>query len=154
MEKTNASRILDKLHVAYEIVHYETDDDVSAIHIAAINNFDVESLYKTLVLQGDKTGIIVAIVGGDKQLSLKTMASLSGNKRCALLPTKDLLKHTGYIRGGCSPIGMKKKYPTYLDEASLLRDFIYVNAGKKGLQLKIKPEDLVRVVDAVVSSLV
>jgi Cys-tRNA(Pro)/Cys-tRNA(Cys) deacylase len=153
MEKTNAARILDKAHITYSTVLYETDDDLSAQHIAEINGFDIQSLYKTLVLKGDKTGPIVALLRGDKSLNVKKLALLSGNKRCEMVPSKDLLTLTGYIRGGCSPIGMKKPFPTFIDKDALMHEQVFVNAGKKGIQLKLAPSDLIGATNAIIGNI-
>ena len=145
IHKTNAARILDELGLAYELVAYETnDEDLSAVHAAASVGENIDQVYKTLVLKGDKTGYFVCVIGGAKELNLKAAARASGNKSCEMLHVKDLMPATGYIRGGCSPLGMKKEFPTYIHEDCLLWDFIYVSAGKRGLQIKINPQDLLR----------
>lgn len=147
VEKTNAARLLDKEGVKYTLIPYEVDEsDLSAIHVAHQLNEPVEQLFKTLVLKGDKTGYFVCIIPGDEELNLKIAAKISQNKNCDMIPMKDLLNVTGYIRGACSPLGMKKAYPTYMDESALNFDFIYVSAGKRGLQIQIDPEDLIQIV--------
>ena len=100
-------------------------------------------VFKTLVLRGDKNGLFVCVIPGDFEVDLKTAARLSGNKSCEMVHVKELLPLTGYIRGGCSPIGMKKQYPTFVHESALLYDYIYISAGQRGLQLKISPQDLI-----------
>ncbi len=125
---------------------YEVDDsDLSAIAVADKLDQNVDQVFKTLVLRGDKSGIFVCLIPGAEELDLKKAAHLSGNKFAAMVPMKEILHHTGYIRGGCSPIGMKKNYPTFIDESCILFDFIFVSAGIRGLQLKISPDDLMKV---------
>ncbi len=143
--KTNVARLLDQAKVAYELVPYEVDEnDLSAVHVADSLGEDIEQVFKTIVLHGDKTGHIVCVVPGDYEVNLKKAAKVSGNKKCEPLPLKELLPTTGYIRGGCSPIGMKKSYPTYIHESAARFDSIYVSAGVRGVQLRIAPDDLLR----------
>jgi Cys-tRNA(Pro)/Cys-tRNA(Cys) deacylase len=143
--KTNAARILDRLNISYELVPYEVDeDDLSAVAVAGKLNQDIDQVFKTLVLSGDKTGIFVCIIPGAEELDLKKAAHLSGNKNAAMVPVKDILNLTGYIRGGCSPVGMKKNYPSFIDETCLLYDYIFVSAGVRGLQFKIAPGDIIK----------
>lgn len=150
MVKTNAARILDKLKIKYSLQEYPVDEeDLSAVHVAATIGIPVETIYKTLVLKGDNTGFLVAVIPGDKEVDLKKIAQASGNKRCELIPMKDLQQITGYIRGGCSPIGMKKQFPTILDSEAITHPYIYISAGKRGLQLKLAPEDLIKATAAV-----
>lgn len=145
LHKTNAARILDELGLPYELTSYEVDEEnLSAVHAAASVGENIEQVYKTLVLKGDKTGFFVCVIPGGKELDLKAAARASGNKSCEMLHVKELMPVTGYIRGGCSPLGMKKEFPTYIHEDCLLWDFIYVSAGKRGLQIKINPQDLLR----------
>lgn len=145
IHKTNAARILDELGLPYELASYEVDEEnLSAVHAAASVGENIEQVYKTLVLKGDKTGFFVCVIPGGKELDLKAAARASGNKSCEMLHVKELMPVTGYIRGGCSPLGMKKEFPTYIHEDCLLWDFIYVSAGKRGLQIKINPQDLLR----------
>lgn len=145
IHKTNAARILDELGLPYELTSYEVDEEnLSAVHAAASVGENIEQVYKTLVLKGDKTGFFVCVIPGGKELDLKAAARASGNKSCEMLHVKELMPVTGYIRGGCSPLGMKKEFPTYIHEDCLLWDFIYVSAGKRGLQIKINPQDLLR----------
>jgi Cys-tRNA(Pro)/Cys-tRNA(Cys) deacylase len=143
--KTNAARILDSMSIRYELFEYEVDDsDLSAGAVAMKLNRNVEQVFKTLVLQGDRTGIFVCIIPGAEELDLKKAAHLSGNKSAVLVPVKEILSLTGYIRGGCSPIGMKKAYPSFIDESCVLYEYIFVSAGLRGLQMKINPDDLIR----------
>lgn len=154
MVKTNAARILDGLKIPYELLEYEVDEeDLSAVHLAATTGMDIHSIYKTLVLKGDNNNYLVGVIRGDKTLDLKKIAQASGNKRCELINLKDLLKITGYIRGGCSPIGMKKKYPTFIDNEASTLSQLFVSAGKRGVQIKIAPADLKMAADAVMADI-
>ena len=149
MLKTNAARLLDAAGIAYELIPYEfTEDDLSAQHVAAELGEDIDRVFKTLVLRGDRTGFFVCVIPGDFEVDLKVAARISGNKSCEMLHLKELLPTTGYIRGGCSPIGMKRPFPTYIHESALLYDFIYISAGQRGLQFKIAPQDLIDFVGA------
>lgn len=142
--KTNAARLLDSVGIAYELIPYlYSEDDLSAQSVAAELGEDIDMVFKTLVLRGDKNGLFVCVIPGDFEVDLKTAARLSGNKSCEMVHVKELLPLTGYIRGGCSPIGMKKQYPTFIHESALLYDYIYISAGQRGLQLKISPQDLI-----------
>lgn len=144
-EKTNAARLLDKAKIVYELIPYTVDEnDLAATHIAEELGEPIEQVFKTLVLSGDKTGYFVCVVPGDAEVDLKKAAKFSGNKKCDLIPMKDLLPLTGYIRGGCSPIGMKKQFPTYFHNTAEDYDYIYVSAGVRGLQFKINPKELIR----------
>ncbi|MCK9618505.1 MAG: Cys-tRNA(Pro) deacylase [Lentimicrobiaceae bacterium] len=155
MHKTNAARILDKQGISYELKEYEVDeDDLSATSAAAKIGEGVNLVFKTLVLLGDKTGIIVAVIPGGAELNLKALAKVSNNKSVAMVHMKELLGITGYIRGGCSPIGMKKNYPTFIHESCRQYNFIYVSAGMRGLQLKIHPDDLVKSCRGMVCSII
>ena len=143
--KTNVARLLDKAGTAYELVPYEVDEnDLSAGHVAASLGEDVRQVFKTIVLHGDKTGHFVCVVPGDTEINLKKAAKASGNKKCEPIPLKELLPTTGYIRGGCSPIGMKKHFPTYIHQSAEKFDHIYVSAGVRGVQLKLRPADLLQ----------
>ena len=154
-EKTNASRILDTGKIRYELIPYEVNEnDLSAVHVAGQLNEPVERVFKTLVLKGDKTGYFVCIIPGAIEVDLKKAASISGNKNCDLIPMKELLQVTGYIRGACSPIGMKKHFATYIHETCMKFEQIYVSAGKRGLQLKINPQDLIAQVNAIIGFLI
>ena len=142
-EKTNAARLLDAAGIKYELVPYEVDEEnLAADHVAEQLGENIEQVFKTLVLRGDRNGIFVCVIPGNFEVDLKLAAKISGNKNCEMLHVKELLPTTGYIRGGCSPIGMKKKFPTFIHESCLLYDYIYVSAGVRGLQLKIAPQDL------------
>ncbi len=153
MKKTNAARILDRLKINYELVGYEVDEeDLSAGHLAETAGLDLAKVYKTLVLQGDRTGLFVCVVPGGKEIDLKKAASASGNKKAAMIKMKELEPLTGYIRGGCSPLGMKKAYPVFLDESAFNHDRIYISAGMRGLQLHLSPADLARACNATKAS--
>ncbi len=152
--KTNAARLLDQANIAYELVAYEVDEnDLSATHLAATIGEDIDTVFKTLVLRGDKTGHFVCVIPGNDEVDLKKAAKASGNKKCDLIPMKELLPTTGYIRGGCSPVGMKKIFPTFIHETCILFDHIFVSAGQRGLQFKIAPDDLVSFTQATVTDL-
>ena len=164
INKTNVARLLDKAKVAYELIPYEVDEnDLSAVHVAASLGEDIECVFKTLVLHGDKSGYFVCVIPGEHEVDLKLAAKVSGNKKCDLIPVKELLPLTGYIRGGCSPIGMKKggcspigmkkHFPTYIHKTCLDFPFIYVSAGVRGVQIKLAPDDLIREARAEVAAL-
>ena len=151
-EKTNAARLLDKAKIAYNLIPYEFDEnDLAAQHVADSLGQDIAMVFKTLVLHGDKTGHIVCVVPGDMEVDLKSLAKASGNKKVEMIAMKDLLAVTGYIRGGCSPIGMKKRFPTYFHSTALNFDHIYVSAGVRGLQIEISPAALIDFVGASVA---
>ena len=148
-QKTNAARLLDAAGIAYELVPYEVDEEhLDAGHIADQLGEDIEQVFKTLVLRGDKTGLFVCVMPGNFEVDLKVAAKISGNKKADMIHVRELLPETGYIRGGCSPIGMKKPLPTFIHESAVLYDFIYVSAGVRGLQLRIAPSDLISFVGA------
>lgn len=143
IKKTNVVRLLEHDNIKYELVAYEVDEsDLSASHVAESLGENVEQVFKTIVLHGDKSGYFVCVVPGDSEIDLKKAAQVSGNKKCSPLPLKELFPTTGYIRGGCSPIGMKKQFPTYINASACNFDEIYVSAGVRGLQIKISPHDL------------
>lgn len=141
--KTNAARLLDRAGIKYELIPYEVDpDDLAATHVAEQLGEDIALVYKTLVLHGDRTGHFVCVIPGDREVDLKKAAKVSGNKKAEMIAMKDLLAVTGYIRGGCSPIGMKKSFPIFIQQDALGHDRIYVSAGQRGLQIAIAPEQL------------
>lgn len=155
IEKTNAARLLDKAKISYNLIPYEFDEnDLAVQHVADSLGQDIAKVFKTLVLHGDKTGYIVCVIPGDKEVDLKGLAKVSGNKKVEMIPMKDLLSVTGYIRGGCSPIGMKKRFPTYFHSTAVDHDVIYVSAGVRGLQIEIDPRALIRFVQAAVAEVV
>lgn len=145
IQKTNVARLLDKAKVSYELIPYEVDEnDLAAQHVAEELGEDLHQVFKTIVLHGDRTGYLVCVLPGNCEVNLKKAAKVSGNKKVETIPMKELLPVTGYIRGGCSPIGMKKHFPTYFHTTALQFDHIYVSAGQRGLQIKIAPADLIR----------
>ena len=153
--KTNAARLLDKAKVSYELIPYEVDEnDLSAIHVAASLGENIEQVFKTLVLHGDKTGHFVCVIPGADEVDLKKAAKVSGNKKCEMIPVKELLPLTGYIRGGCSPVGMKKALPTFIHTTCMDFGYIYISAGMRGLQIRIAPADLVEFTRAEVTDLI
>ena len=152
IEKTNAARLLDRAKIGYELIPYTVDEDnLAATHVAEELGEDIEQVFKTLILRGDRTGHFVCVIPGDKEVDLKSAAKVSGNKKCDLIPMKDLLPTTGYIRGGCSPIGMKKPFPTFIHATALDHDYIFISAGVRGLQIKIAPSALIDYVGAAVA---
>jgi Cys-tRNA(Pro)/Cys-tRNA(Cys) deacylase len=154
-QKTNAARILDRMEITYELVAYDVDEsDLSAVHVAAQLGQNVEQVFKTILLRGDRNGVFVCIVPGAEEVNLKLAASVSGNKKTETVAMKELLPLTGYIRGGCSPLGMKKPYPIYLHSSATQFPYIYISAGQRGLQLKLAPADLIKAVNATVTELI
>ena len=152
-EKTNAARLLDRAGISYKLIPYEFDEnDLAVQHVADCLGQPIERVFKTLVLHGDKTGHIVCVVPGNGEVDLKALAKASGNKKVEMIAMKDLLAVTGYIRGGCSPVGMKKRFPTYFHTTALDFETIYVSAGVRGLQIEIAPADLIGFVGATVAS--
>ena len=144
VEKANAARLLDRAKVAYELVPYRVDEEhLAATHVAEQLGEDIATVFKTLVLKGDRTGYFVCVVPGDHEVDLKAAAKISANKKADLIPMKELLPVTGYIRGGCSPIGMKRAFPTYIHSSCLGLSEIYVSAGVRGLQIRIAPDALI-----------
>ena len=151
IEKTNAARLLDRAKISYNLIPYEFDEnDLAAQHVAESLGQPIERVFKTLVLHGDRTGYVVCVVPGNGEVDLKALAKLSGNKKVEMIAMKDLLSVTGYIRGGCSPVGMKKRFPTYFHSIALDFETIYVSAGVRGLQIEIAPDDLIGFVGAIV----
>ena len=149
VQKTNAARLLDAAGIAYTLVPYEVDEaHLEASHVAEQLGEDLDRVFKTLVLRGDRNGLFVCVIPGSLEVDLKVAARISGNNSCEMIHVKELLPSTGYIRGGCSPIGMKKPFPTFIPESALLYDTIYVSAGVRGLQICIAPADLIRFVGA------
>ena len=143
MQKTNVMRMLDKAKITYTVKEYEVDEsDLSGTHVAECVGMDTEVVFKTLVAKGDKTGFCVFCIPCADELDLKKAAKVSGNKKVEMLPLKDLLPTTGYIRGGCSPIGMKKAFPTYINETAMLFDEIAISGGMRGVQVILSPDTL------------
>lgn len=155
IDKTNAARLLDRAKIAYELIPYRVDEEhLAATHVAEQLGEPIECVFKTLVLKGDRTGHFVCVIPGDREVDLKAAARVSGNKKCDLIPMKELLPTTGYIRGGCSPIGMKKPFPIFIHATAADYPYIYISAGIRGLQIKIAPEALIDFVRATVVALV
>lgn len=154
IKKTNAARILDGLGINYEVKTYEVDEsDLSAVHVAQVSGLNIDMIFKTLVARGDKTGIIMAVIGGGEELDLKALAKASGNKSVEMIALKELLPLTGYVRGGCSPLGAKKNYPVYLDSRALTLDKISISAGLRGMQIVLSPQDLIKATNATTAKL-
>ena len=154
INKTNAARLLDKAKIGYELIPYEVDENnLAATHVAESLGEPIERVFKTVVLKGDRNGHFVCVIQGDKEVDLKMAAKISGNKNCDLIPMKDLLATTGYIRGGCTPIGMKKTFPTFIDDSCLAFDYIYISAGQRGVQLRLSPTDLIAYTRATTATL-
>ena len=154
MKKTNAMRLLDKNKISYNINEYQYDEtDLSASAMAEKTNLDINKIFKTLVLLGDKTGFLVACIPGNKELDLKKLAKLSKNKKIEMIHMKDLIKTTGYVRGGCSPLGMKKHFPTFIHNTVLDFNSIFISGGKRGLQIEISPTNLIKILDIAVGDI-
>ncbi len=154
INKTNAARLLDRAKIAYELIPYAVDEEhLDAVHVAEQLGENIEQVFKTLVLRGDRNGIFVCVIAGDREVDLKAAARISGNKSAEMIHVRELLATTGYIRGGCSPIGMKKPFPVFIDSSCRRFDRIYVSAGVRGLQIRIAPDDLIGFVGAAVAEL-
>lgn len=154
-QKTNVARLMDAAKICYELIPYEVDEkDLSAIHVAESLNENIDQVFKTLVLHGDKNGLFVVVIPGNCEVDLKKATKISGNKKVEMIPQKDLLSTTGYIRGGCSPVGMKKLFPTFMHSSITTFDHVFVSAGIRGMQLKIAPNDLISYVKAKVDDLI
>lgn len=152
--KTNALRLLDAASIHYETVTYKVDEtDLSAMHVAAQLGEDIACVFKTLVLRGDKTGVFVCIIPGDNEVDLKKAAKASRNKSCAMTKMQELLPLTGYIRGGCSPIGMKRAYPMFINESCLALSHIYISAGCRGMQVRLATTDLISFANLTIADL-
>lgn len=155
INKTNAARLLDRAGIDYRLVPYAFDEnDLAATHVAAELGEDIRSVFKTLVLHGDRSGYFVCVIPGDQEVDLKKAARIAGAKKADLIPMKELLPLTGYIRGGCSPIGMKKPFPVFIHSSAVDFKTIYISAGVRGLQLAINPADLIRYIPATVADLI
>ena len=157
-EKTNAARLLDRAGVAYRLVPYEVDEnDLAATHVDDSLHEDISKVFKTLVLHGERSGggdYFVCVVPGNAEVDLKKAAKVAGMKKADLIPMKELLGLTGYIRGGCSPVGMKKPFPTYFHSSALEQDLIYISAGVRGLQFEVAPADLIAYTGAEVADII
>ncbi len=154
MKKTNAARFLDGLKIDYKLVEYEVDEsDLSAESVAKKVNLPPGQVFKTLVARGDKTGVLMACIPGNAELDLKAMAAVSGDKKVEMVRVNEIQQLTGYVRGGVSPIGTKKRYPIFLDETAVNFPFISISAGVRGCQIFISPGDLVRTLDIKLSKI-
>lgn len=154
-KKTNAARILDSLGIDYQLHTYEVDpDNLAADHVAELLGQPIERVYKTIVLRGNKTGPIVCVVAGNNEVDLKKAAKVSGNKSVEPLPLKELLPTTGYVRGGCTALGMKKKFPVFVSGEMINFDKIYVSAGIRGMQIELSPTDYLRATEGEVSDII
>ena len=153
---TNAMRMLDKAKIKYKSIEYSADEvgDDFGCKIADLLNLDRETTFKTLVARGDKTGIMVVCIPVANEVDLKKLARVSGNKSAEMIHVKELLGLTGYIRGSVSPIGMKKKYPTYINDTALSHDEMAVSAGICGCSLIMKPEDLIKAIDGIAADVI
>ena len=152
VKKTNAARILDDLNIPYQLVTYPVDDtDLSAVHVAQLSGLNINMIFKPLVVRSDKDNILMAVIGGADQLNLKALAKASNSKSVALIPLNDLFPITGYLRGGCSPLGAKKNFPVFLDQRALSLDNIAISAGIRGAQIILNPRDFVAATNASVA---
>ena len=155
INKTNAARQLDQLKIAYELIPYEVDENnLGAEHIAKLLGEPIERIFKTLVLRGDKTGLFVCVIPGAEEVDLKKAAKVTGNKKVEMIHVKELLPLTGYIRGGCSPIGMKKALPTWFHQTLTQYDSVYCSAGQRGLQFRLAPQELLRAAEGTLADLI
>ncbi|RLK63722.1 Cys-tRNA(Pro) deacylase [Atopobacter sp. AH10] len=149
IKKTNALRHLDDAGISYEVTSFDVPEEhIDAVKMSELNHLPVEQVFKTIVLEAERGDYLVACIPSYASINLKKVASLSGHKKLELLALKDLTKVTGYVRGGCSPIGMKKLFKTYVDESALNYDKIYVSAGKRGMQVSLAPQDLLTICQA------
>ena len=154
INKTNAARLLDKAGISYNLIPYTVDEnDLAATHVAAELGEDIRCVFKTLVLHGDRSGYFVCVIPGDREVDLKKAARIAGAKKADLIPMKELLPLTGYIRGGCSPIGLKKPFPVFIHQTAPEFETIYISAGIRGLQIAISPADLINFIPATVADL-
>jgi Cys-tRNA(Pro)/Cys-tRNA(Cys) deacylase len=155
MKKTNATRLLESQKIVHEVVEYNySEDKLDAVTVAESIGADPENVFKTLVCRGDKTSYCVFCIPGNYELNLKKAAVASGNKKVELIRLKELQPLTGYVHGGCSPLGMKREFPTFIDESAIMYDTFYVSAGTRGMQLKIDPQILKNLVNAVFCDLI
>lgn len=155
IQKTNVARLLDKAKIAYELIPYEVDENnLAASHVAEQLGEDISMVFKTIVLTAGPGKFFVCVVPGDAEIDLKKAAKAAGYKKVELLHMKELLPLTGYIRGGCSPVGMKKPFPTFFHSTAMDFEHIYVSAGVRGLQLRISPSDLISYVKASLADLI
>jgi Cys-tRNA(Pro)/Cys-tRNA(Cys) deacylase len=155
MNKTNAVRIIEARKIPFETFEYDVnEDDLSGISVARKINADEDSVFKTLVTRNEKNQIIVFCVPVNQELNLKKAASVSGSKKIEMIKTAELLAITGYVRGGCSPIGMKKEYPVYIEETAQIMENIYISAGIRGMQVRISTSNLAAVLNAIFADVI
>lgn len=155
INKTNAARLLDRAHITYELIPYKVDENnLAATHVAESLGEDIAMVFKTIVLTAGPGQFFVCVVPGDAEIDLKKAARAAGAKKVELLPMKELLPLTGYIRGGCSPVGMKKPFPTFFHSTAPEHEYIYVSAGIRGLQFKVRPADIIGFVNGSVADLI
>jgi Cys-tRNA(Pro)/Cys-tRNA(Cys) deacylase len=149
LHKTNAMRLLDSAGIPYDTASYEVDEnDLGGVHVAELLGQPPEQVFKTLVLQGERHGHVVCCIPSNCELDLKKVARATGDKRVEMIPLKQLLPTTGYVRGGCSPLGMKKQFPTFIDETAILFEQIAISAGERGEQIIVNAEELAPIIDA------
>lgn len=152
--KTNALRLLDQAGIAYETLTYEVDEsNLAATHTAEQVGVNPKQLFKTLVLRGDRCGLFVCVIPGDGEVDLKKAAKAAGDKKADLIPMKELLPTVGYMRGACSPIGMKKPLPTFFDSTAMNWPYIYLSAGRRGLQMRVDAQKIISYTHAVITDL-
>lgn len=155
MKKTNAVRELDQHKIPYDLKEYEVDEnDLSAVHVALTTNTDLERIFKTLSLLNEKNELIIACIPGGDNIDLKKLAKTAKTKKVEMLPLKDLTKYTGYVRGGCSPLGIRKKHETFIHESALKFDTILLSGGMRGLQIEINPKDLIEYLKITVGDII
>lgn len=153
--KTNAARLLDQQKIAYDLIPYEVDEDhLGAEHTAEVLGEPIERIFKTLVLRGERTGLFVCVIPGAEEVDLKKAAKVTGNKKVEMIHVKELLPLTGYIRGGCSPVGMKKALPSWFHQSLMNYDSVYCSAGQRGLQFRLAPADLLRAAHGTLADLI
>lgn len=154
LTKTNAARLLDRAKIPYGLIPYEVDENnLAAGHVAESLGEDIRQVFKTIVLRGERTGYFVCVIPGNEEIDLKKAAKVAGDKKADLIHVKELLPLTGYIRGGCSPIGMKKAFPTFYHTTATAFGHIFISAGIRGLQLKIDPAQLIAYTNGQVADL-
>ena len=155
INKTNAARLLDQLKIAYDLIPYEVDEEhLGAEHTAEVLGEPIQCIVKTLVLRGDRSGLFVCVIPGAEEVDLKKAARVTGNKKVEMIHVKELLPFTGYIRGGCSPIGMKKALPTWFHQSLMEHERVYCSAGQRGLQFHLAPADLLRAAKGTLADLI
>ncbi|MFY9907722.1 MAG: Cys-tRNA(Pro) deacylase [Terriglobales bacterium] len=153
-QKTNVARLLDELSIEYELREYEVDpDDLAAETVAAKIGLPAQQVFKTLVAQGDRNGIVMAVVPGDQELNLKALAAAAGERKMHLVAVKELQGLTGYIRGGVTALGAKRDFPVYVDETLELFDLISISAGARGLQILMAPADYLRATKGTIAAI-